>query len=57
MNISIISTYKREVSKKNEASKLSRVLLELAENNLMSPDTSHYISESGIEKLRKKVNG
>ncbi len=57
MNISIISTYKSEVSKKTEASKVSKVLLELAENNLMCPDTSHYISEAGVEKLRKKVKG
>ncbi|MEP1032305.1 hypothetical protein [Ekhidna sp.] len=56
MNISIISTYKKEVSEEQfVAKKVSRVLLELAELHLKSPDTSHLISEDGIEKLRKKL--
>lgn len=56
MNISIISTYKSEVSKDQiVARKVSKVLLELAEIHLKSPDTKHFISEDGIEKLRRKL--
>lgn len=56
MNVSIISTYKRDLSKERAASKkLSSILLELAEMNLKCPDSRHYISEDGVEKLRKKL--
>ncbi|WP_436516535.1 hypothetical protein [Ekhidna sp. To15] len=57
MNISIISTYKSEVSEKRFVAKnVSRVLLELAELHLKSPDTCHLISEDGVEKLRRKLS-
>ncbi len=57
MNISIISTYKNDASEKRfVAKKVSKVLLELAELHLKSPDTSHLISENGVEKLRRKLS-
>lgn len=57
MNISIISSYRNEVSEERfVAKKVSKVLLELAELHLKSPDTSHLISEDGVEKLRQKLS-
>ena len=57
MNISIISTYKNEAREEPfTAKKVSKVLLELAEMHLASPDTSHLISEDGVNKLRRKLS-
>jgi hypothetical protein len=55
MNISIISTYGKRNSNEFGARKISRILLELAEEHLQSPETSHYISSDGIEKVKKKL--
>lgn len=57
MNISVISSYKNEVSTDRfVARKISKVLLELAESHLNSPDTRHLISEQGVDKIRKKLD-
>lgn len=56
MNISIISTYKKETSSNHfTARKVSEVLLHLAESHLQSPELSHFISEDGVNKVRKKL--
>lgn len=56
MNISIISTYKNETSSSQiTARKVSQVLLDLAESHLQSPELSHFISEDGVNKVRKKL--
>ena len=56
MNISIISTYKNEVTNDQfMARKVSEVLLDLAESHLQSPELSHFISEDGVNKIRKTL--
>ncbi|MEO9484795.1 MAG: hypothetical protein ABJG47_15150 [Ekhidna sp.] len=55
MNVSIISTYKEGKSSENKSRKISKVLLEIAETHLKSPETSHFISLDGVEKVRKKL--
>ncbi|MEQ8904192.1 hypothetical protein [Ekhidna sp.] len=55
MNVSIISTYGKRRSTEFGAKKISKILLELAEEHLQSPENSHYISVDGIEKLKKKL--
>lgn len=58
MNLSILSTYKQEkrAARKSTPDEISKILLELAEIHLSSPDTSHLISVEGVEKLRKKTD-
>ncbi|WP_424964285.1 hypothetical protein [Ekhidna sp.] len=56
MNVSIISTYGRmENRKESGLRKIRKTLLELAENHLNSPETSHLISREGVEKLKRKL--
>lgn len=56
MNISIISTYGRmENRKESSLMKIRKTLLEVAENHLNSPETSHLISREGVEKLKRKL--
>ena len=56
MNVSIISTYReKNVFEKKEPKRLSKVLLELAEVNLKSPECRHFISLEGIAKVKKKL--
>ncbi len=56
MNLSILPSYRTDKSQTFNKSKISRVLLELAEIHLNSPESSDLISRKGIEKLRNKVN-
>ena len=44
-----------EPNKSNQSKKLSKVLLEIAEMDLKSPETSHFISEEGVERVRQKL--
>ena len=44
-----------ESNKSDQSKKLSKVLLELAEKHLMSPDTSHFISEEGVKRVKQKL--
>lgn len=56
MNASIINTSNsHELEVGIIARKVSKTLLELAEKNLRSPETSHFISVSGIKKVRRKL--
>ncbi len=56
MDLSAITTTKDNSNNSTaSAKKISMILLELAELNLESPETCHYISESGLEKVRRKL--
>ena len=55
MNVSIISTYVKNENKPFNSRRFTKVLLELAEIHLNSPETSHLISREGVEKVRDKV--
>ncbi len=43
------------MDKSDQSRKISRVLLELAEKHLTSPETRHLISEEGMERVRQRL--
>ncbi len=50
-----MNTSPNDTSFKLKSSKIKKALVELAELHLESPETSKFISVSGLEKVRNKL--